>query len=535
MSKFADVTNPVVIQASKVIQAHVDNYLRRMCIVSSNDSNMVAGEFKEVYPETQEAILKNPNQNSELKRALKGFFAYAGEKSVVVLEVAATPDTEISAQVSTLRQFIENEELRCFNILVPRGWYYPETSSKTPENTTMHVNTSLIALRPPVPSSETLPGGVDTPVSTASLILATNSAPDLLSWEFKDGETPVSEDVIVFDHANNQVKLLSVVDLKGSASKTFTLTIRGRKEAGVGDECTIEIPVIIGAWNANLALDAGQKTQQTTAKSAQTNNQPIPGYRDLSFSELVQSYVSLEQSVFFFITMKPDEDPSVSAGAALYQGKKSVFLVYDNLPENAAYPLDAVILGITANAKFDISANNPASPLNFKVVEGQGHKHLSINMRKALIDAPANFLESMVGNTVIMNGRCADGQAWEYYYQWYLLELEIKTKIQTLLINGVNNPNFVIYYNQNGLDILKANIISVLQLWQSRGVVTDFARTLNPNTNELEGKGDITMIDFYAYIAQNPTDYQNEVYKGFSFYVMIGRFPRQIFIDVTLN
>lgn len=535
MAKFADVTNPVVIQASKVIQAHVDNYLRRMCIVSSNDSNMAVGEFKEVYPETQDSVLKNPNQDSELKKALRGFFAYAGEKSVVVLEAAAASNTEISAQVATLRQFIENEELRCFNILVPKGWYYPEVTSKTPENTTMNVNTSLIALRPPKPDGETLPGGVTEPVSTASLILVTNSAPDLLSWEFKDGASPVSEDVIVFDREANQVRLLKQVELGGAASKTFTLTIRGRKEAGVGDECSLEIPVIIGAWNKDLTLDGGQQAQQTTSKSAQTNNQPVPSYRDLSFSELVQNYTSLEKSVFFFITMKADEDPSISAGAALYQGKKSVFLVYDNLSESSAYPLDAVILGITANAKFDISANNPASPLNFKVVEGQGHKHLSVNMRKALIDTPANFLESMVGNTVIMNGRCADGQAWEYYYQWHLLELEIKTKIQTLLINGVNNPNFVIYYNQNGLDILKANIISVLQLWQSRGVVTDFARTLNPNTNELEGKGDITMIDFYTYIAQNPTDYQNEVYKGFSFYVMIGRFPRQIFIDVTLN
>lgn len=535
MARFADVTNPVVIQASKVTQTRVDNYLRRMCIVSSSDSNMAAGQFKEVYPETQDSILKNPNQDSELKTALKGFFAYAGEKSVIVLEVASAPNTEIAAQVSTLRQFIENEEVRCFNILVPKGWYYPEVSTKIPENTTINIGTSLVALRPPVPDGQVLPGGVSQPISAVTLNLITNSAPDLITWAFTDNGTPVANDVIEFDVENDQVKLLKVVDLQGAASKTFNLTIKGRKEAGVGNECSITLPVIIGAWNAELTLQPAQQTAQTTPMSAQTTNTAIPDYRDLSFSELAQDYTALEKSVFFFITMKPDEDPSVSAGAALYKGKKSVFLIYDNLSDSSPYSLDSVILGITANPKFDISANNPASPLNFKIVEGQKHKHLPINMRRALIDTPANFLEAMVRNIVIMNGRCADGQAWEYYYQWYLLELEIKTKIQTLLINGVNNPNFVIYYNQNGLDILKANIVAVLQLWQSRGVVTDFAKTLNLNTNELEGKGDITMVDFYTYVAQNPEDYQNEIYKGFSFYVLIGRFPRQIFIDVTLN
>lgn len=523
---YADVTNPIIIQASKTLTAQVDNFLRRMCIVSQGGTTLTQGEFKLVRSSSYSEILNtqvgSESATGELTKKIKGFFAFAGDKELCILEVGAfNADTNpITNQVQYLSDYITSKKSQSYIHLVPDAWYYPPERSAPVPNSTITSSASLVGIRVAKPSDETLPGGVSEPISSKVLEISTNIPNDNLNVVW--GE----EGIATYDKISKTITAVK----EGET----TLTLSGKVDASKGSEASITIQVIVGAWNADLDLEPTQVTAETTPVTDTTNNPPESQGRDLAFSNFAKEFISLESKVFFFITMTPNEDPSVSQGAALYKNVKSVFLVYDNLL-NAAYPLSSIVLGICASSTYDLSDTQKGTPLNFKTLDGQTASQVSSILATNIINCPANFGGTLAGNYVLLNGRYADGIAWEYYYFWDTIEFEIRKKLETLLLNGVNSSQNVIPYNQSGIDILSANIKSVLILWQQRGVVTDFAQLFDNNTNSMVNVGQINAIDFYTYIANNPEDYANEIYKGFSFYLMIGRFIRQIYIDVTLN
>lgn len=531
---YADVSKPVVIQASKVLSAKVDYFLRRMCIVSEGGTSMRPGEWKEIPQDDIESIL-NTQQGSEeavkdLKKKLRGFFAFAGRKNVAVLEVGLfNKDTNpISIQVDKLRSYIADAKLKSYIHYVPQRWYWPEIQTAQIENSEISLQTSLVALRPATPNDQSLPSGVTEPVTEKTLLIQTNIPDQNLTSELvavTQGQNVA--DIVTWDASAKKLVAVGTGEAK--------LILKGRVNADEGNEAKVELKIKVGEWNKNLTLSSDEQTAERTPLVSRTENGSKPGVRDTSFSELAAEFLSMSNKTYFFVEMTKDEDPKVSEAFELYKNKKSVFCVYDNLSDNSPYPLASCILGLCASYRFDLSDTQSGTPLNFKTLDGQNYTALAYSLEQSLIQAPANYAGSLAGNCVVMNGRYADGTAWEYYYQWDFLEFEISLKLQTLLLRGVNSSNHVVQYNQTGLDVLKANLKSVLLLWQSRGIVTEFAASLDINTDELVDVGDISAIPFETYIKNNPEDYKNEIYKGFSFYVMIGRYPRQIFIEATLN
>lgn len=526
MGIYADVTNPVVVQASKTLSSKIDNYLRRMCIVSEGGSSLNPGEFKLVRNSSYAEILStqpnNETAKNDLEKKIKGFFAFAGDKELCILEVGAfnQESNPISNQVQHLSSYIAAKKSQSYIHYVPDSWYYPPISRVRVPNSTITLDTSLVALRVAKPENETLPEGASEPISTKVLDIVTNIPTENLSFSFG------KEGVASFDV---ETKTITAV----GAGET-TLMLAGRLDTSKGEDAFITLQIVVGEWNEDLTLTEEQTALQSTPLSYTTNNADEEGVRDLAFSNFAKEFISLESKVFFFITMTTNEDPLISQAAQLYKNVKSVFLVYDNLL-NAAYPLSSIILGICASSSYDLSDTQKGTPLNFKTLDGQTAEQLSSVLSSNIIDCPANFGGTLAGNYVLLNGRYADGVAWEYYYFWDTIEFEIKKKLETLLLNGVNSSQNVIPYTQSGIDTLAANIKSVLLLWQDRGVITSFSESFDSNTNSMVNAGQISAIDFYTYVANNPEDYANEIYKGFSFYLMIGRFIRQVYIDVTLN
>ena len=525
---YADVSKPIVIQASKSLAAKVDNYLRRMCIVSEGGSNLGEGNFKEINSSQIEEILSTQVGNeaaaNDLKRKLNGFFAFANDKDVMVVEVGAfeTQGNPISKQVQRLRDYIEDSGKKSYCHLVPSSWYWPKESQVQIPNSEISISQALYALRPAVPEDQTLPeeGNVTQPVSQATLGLSTNIPEENLKIFISP------EGVVSYDAETDMLTAIA----QGEA----TITISGKKDPLEGETALVQAKIKVGTWNANLELSQDEKTLEGQSVEDQTENATKPGSRDLAFLSLVDAHTSMASKTFFFIEIAK-EAPSTSEAFQTYANKKSLFTIYDNLVSTSSYPLSSIILGIAASSRYDLSAMQHGTPMNFKTLSGQNFDPLKRAMVKELIDAPSNFAGALAGNCVLMNGRYMDGTAWEYYYQWNVVEFEIELKLQMLLLNGVNSASSVIQYNQNGIDILKANIKSVLMLWQERGVITSFARSLDAATGYMVGEGDISSIDFAQYISQNPEDYKNEVYRGFSFYIMIGRYPRQIVIEASLN
>lgn len=252
-----------------------------------------------------------------------------------------------------------------------------------------------------------------------------------------------------------------------------------------------------------------------------------------AFSNLCKQYPSENDARFFMCKVTDKIDPADDPTWQSYKGTKAFFGVYDTLATDA-YTLCGAILGTMANSIFDITDSNPATPLNYKTISGATFVELKESFINSLTQAPLNYGHQLVGNPVILNGRYADGYAWEYWYQWDIVCLEIEKKLSSLILNGVNNPNYVIQYNQNGIDILESGIISVLQAYQNRGAITAFAKSVDIGTNALIEEGFIKAVRFYEYQQLNKEKYENEIYDGFSFYLMIGRYIRQVVINVSL-
>lgn len=524
---YADVSKPIVIQASKSLSAKVDNYLRRMCIVSQGGSSLADGQWKEINSSQIEEILSTQLDNesavNDLRRKLNGFFAFASDKDVMVVEVGAfeSQNNPISKQVQKLRDYINDAGKKSYCHLVPSSWYWPKEEMVEVPNSEISISQALYALRPAVPEDQTLPEeGVTQPISQISLGLSTNIPSENLKIEIEP------KSVASYDADTDSLTAIA----QGEA----TITVSGKVDPLEGETALVQAKIKVGQWNVNLELTEEEKKLEKQGVEDQTDNGTKPGDRDLSFLGLVDEHIAMSSKTFFFIEITK-EVPSTSAAFQTYANKKSLFAVYDNLVATSSYPLSSIILGIAASSRYDLSTTQHGTPMNFKALSGQNFDPLKRAMMKELIDAPANFAGELAGNCVLMNGRYTDGTAWEYYYQWNIVEFEIELKLQMLLLNGVNSASSVIQYNQNGIDILKANIKSVLMLWQERGVITSFARSLDAATGLMVGEGDISSVDFTQYIAQNPEDYKNEVYKGFSFYIMIGRYPRQIVIEASLN
>lgn len=529
---FADVSKPIVIQATKQAQAKVDNYLRRMCIVSQGGSNLQTGTWKEIGQAEISDILSTQVGNeaaaAELEKKLKGFFAFAGDKYVMVLEVGAfsRQTNPISSQVNFLRQYITDASLKSYCHLVPANWYYPAPYRMEIPNSTISCSTSFVGLREPIPMGdegepEQLPEGVNPPETTTTLDIITNVPKGELSFTFKDQDiASINEDTY---------------ELTALKEGETTLTISGKVDPTMGKNASIEIKIRVGAWDSNLELTSDEEEEKSTRVSDTTDNGFVEDARDLSFLNLANEHLQISDKVYFFIDITKNEDPSISTAFELYKGKKSVFPVYDNLVSTTPYPLSAIVLGICASSRYDFSDTQLGTPLNYKTITGQNYEPLKAALVRNLIQAPANFAGDLAGNCVLLNGRYADGAAWDYYYQWDFVEFEIVLKLQTLLLQGVNSANSVIPYNQNGIDILKANIKSVLLLWKERGLISAFSRDFDLTLGDMVGEDDISAINFDTYRVNNPEDYNNEIYKGFSFYVLIGKYPRQIFIEATLN
>lgn len=255
------------------------------------------------------------------------------------------------------------------------------------------------------------------------------------------------------------------------------------------------------------------------------------------FAAALTAYTKETSQQYFMITTSKDTDPSTDSVFTQFQNLKPLFCVFDNTETEFAktYAMGGAILGLIASSKFDVSLTNKASPLNYKTLTAYKFNPIANTLLQHLIQASVNFIFDEIGLPTVGNGRYTNGDTFEYWYQWDLTQIAVDTKLTTMLISGANNPAYTIRYNQQGIDVLAASIKSVLAQQQSLGILTDFAKGVDPVTGELVGEGDIVATSFNEYITNNPEDYKNEVYNGISFYVMIGRYIRQVVINVTLN
>lgn len=483
---YTDVTKPVIVNVALTASFSVENWLRRMAIISAGDTRLAIGEYKLVDSATYSNFV---NTGTETEKNCVSFFAYAGNKAVVLLEVGST---DLDAQCSAIKSFLVSEDCKVFNILVPSSFFYVKANDKT-----FIVSMASQTL---VPTEQ---------IQTADIVFSENI--DIANVTIDGIDTTKLN--VVLSQTMISYNLLSGQTLDAAEEATLSYVIEGTKTE-------------LGKITFNE--DGG------TIASSINFLKTITGKTDESFLKLATEWSDISKENIFLLPYPQNEDPTASTNWGKFVGLASILPIANNC-QTSVFETGAMVLGKTANSIFDISETNPASSLNYKVLSGSTPQEYNATMKQNLIQAPITFVSALAGQNVILSGLCADGKPWEWYYYWYLTEFRVYSKITTLLLNGANNPVSAVKFNQDGIDTIHANIVSVLDECKDLGIITDFAKSYDSATGTLEESGEITCPNYYEYIAAYPQDYANEVLKGISCYIQIGKFIRQVQWNVTLG
>lgn len=511
MAGLTDITTPVIVNVKTInsLKFSIDNHFRRMALVSAGETKaekqMRAGDYVVL---SQSNYIDYLVQGSRTLAHAKSFFQYAGNKELLLIEVGSESEVNtISAQCDCLKNFLIQEYVKCFNVIVPDSWFNPQDKQI--------VHSFQISSQADKVDISTLQAGQADNDITIDFLSDFDEVQATI--EYAEAETDENKKALQYI---KETKKLSLPELKELPDNPATLKLVGTNQSNTA---TATITITLEKQAVQDAKAVQEVGTYTEIKA-----------KDLGFSKLAQEYNTWDKSNLFFVSAPYPETTSVIEAENYYKGYKSVHIVIDSQTNKQA-SLVGQIVGKTASSYFDISTDTPASPLNFKSLAGTIVPLMSQPEKQQMIQNSVTFADSVAGQTVIMNGRQMDTKTWEYYYFFYLVEFAIKSKIQLLILNGVNNPTSAVNYNQDGIDTIKANILAVLNEYKDYGVIQQFAQGYDENTATFSGTQNIVSPDFYTYIAENPDDYQNEIIGGFSCYLQIGKFVRQVIFNVTLT
>lgn len=484
---YTDVTHPVIVNVTKISNFSTDTHLRRMALVSEGATTLAVGGFKSVTASDYSTVL---TAGSEAYIQATNFFSNAGNsKELIVVEVGTGTK---ATKIATLKNFIDNEEIKCFIFICPKSFYQVIDVAAT-ASATMAESTIVTAATEKT-LTELLLTGFDTTYRPIGITFD------------KEGKVEYDPYTGIYKTATGAVQ--------GDFPVSCTLTDTNANNATIG--------TIVFNWGSSGAT----KTNAISYSVDYT-------VEDLSFVNMVQAYASIDNEFQFFIPTDRDTDPSSDANDDYYNDLLNVMTIKENTSVTSQSVTGAIV-GVCAGNYFDISTSMPGSSLNYKKVNITPYAYTK-SMKQNLINTPYTFVDTLAGSNVILNARMRDGKPWEYYFFWFLTNYNVTNKLTALLLNGQNYPVSAVRFDQNGIDTIHQVIKTVLNNMVSLGVLTTFAQSYDQTTGEFTGEGEITIPNYYKFIAENPTDYENEKLTGISAYLQIGKFVRQIEWNVTLG
>lgn len=240
-------------------------------------------------------------------------------------------------------------------------------------------------------------------------------------------------------------------------------------------------------------------------------------YVDSSFLALLSRYNNTTAKVYFHITTDINSYPSFS-----------------NLDKCAMVMVEAPGIPATefsAAAKFysvlayNPSATNRVCPLRFTFVYGVtpypvlGNGPILAALDAANVDYISTGAEGGISDAMLANGQTMDGRDFTYWYSVDWLQINSDLDIANEVINGSNNPQAPLDYDQPGIDRLQIRAQQTLKRGITYGLV-------NTSTNP-----QVVATPFAQYVTTNPGDYKEGVYNGLA----VTFVPARGFTQITFN
>ena len=141
------------------------------------------------------------------------------------------------------------------------------------------------------------------------------------------------------------------------------------------------------------------------------------------------------------------------------------------------------------------------------------------------INFVATGAEGGISNTILVPGKNLNGTPANVAYSVDWVQINLNTDISAAVINGSNNPEAPLYYNQDGINFLQQVAVTTANRAISSGlalgrvIVTALDGDAFANNVRLglyAGSFVINAVPFASYVALSPSDYANGLYGGFS-------------------
>ena len=258
---------------------------------------------------------------------------------------------------------------------------------------------------------------------------------------------------------------------------------------------------------------------------------------DSTFVTFIGTYTALTAKTYFWTTM-------TSGQYASFANKKSVIGMIES--PNIGTTEFSVVAPMFKALNYAPSAANKVTPFRYSNLFGvtqypqPGNGANIATYLAAFVNLVLNGSEGGLTNTILRNGTTMDGKDFSYWYSVDWVQINIDRNVSAAVINGSNNPQNPLYYNQSGIDQLQAVIVSTMNTGVQGGMVlgsvvstslspTQFAT--NVDNGVYAGQCAVNAWNFIDYSVANPNDFAAGIYSGFS----IAFTPNQGFSQIIIN
>lgn len=160
-------------------------------------------------------------------------------------------------------------------------------------------------------------------------------------------------------------------------------------------------------------------------------------------------------------------------------------------------------------SNYQPSVTNKVNPMTYRRLynseplsddDYRANKHLQDDFYTNMLMSPPN--DGSGARSLVYPGIMTDGNDFTYWYGIDYIRFTLISNITNFLIESANSKINPLYYNQDGIDRLKAKVNQIISNCAAYGIIQINYR--------------IDAISYYEYVTQNPDDYKNEVYGGIS-------------------
>jgi hypothetical protein len=283
-----------------------------------------------------------------------------------------------------------------------------------------------------------------------------------------------------------------------------------------GENYTSVPTVAIGAPPSNVAQ---QIQEYITANQQQNYLYVIDPTNSVSpaVEAIIANYDFLTSYTYFLLTMNATQ-------AATFGSHKAAIL-FTPAVATPSTELAASMIAF-AFASLVPSATSKIKPFNFRFALNCTVFGLpSSSALQAVIGSNTNvIIPATAGglpNNMLLGGQTSDGNAINLWYGADYASLNVTQALNNEIIEGSNDDENPLDYDQQGINRLVARTIQTLNAAITVGAI------LGPVT--------VNSIDFATYVLANPSDYQAGIYNGIAFTITPTRGFGQITYGMTVD